>query len=359
MDLSQRFSQFKERNSQEASASINDRVLLIDAMNLYIRNFSALPTLNDDGEHIGGVSGFLLSLGAAIRLHHPTRVIVVFDGQGGSQRRRKLFPEYKAQRRMLTRLNRAYDFGSVEREQDSMKWQLVRLVELLSHLPVTIFHVDNVEADDVIAYLANHLSGIGGTSIIMSNDKDFLQLANDNISIWNPSKKKMYRPQSIVEDYGFHPNNFLMYRAITGDKSDNIPGVAGVKEKTLLKYVPALAETYKQTPADVMSHIRAYCESVKKPPVALQSLLASEELIERNFELMRLDDELQMSTNAKIKVLDKFDTPPPKLNKYQLTISAQRDNIISAFRMWDDWVVKNFAPLNAIATKTSTSDLNE
>ena len=87
----------------------NSRVLLIDALNTFLRSYAAIPTLDDNGNHIGGMSGFLKSIGSVIRDFKPTRVIIVFDGKGGSQRRRKIYPDYKANRKPPTRLNRQYD----------------------------------------------------------------------------------------------------------------------------------------------------------------------------------------------------------------------------------------------------------
>ena len=76
----------------------DDKVLIIDGLNTFIRVFSVVPITNDDGAHVGGIIGFLKSIGFAIKMHNPTRCIIVFDGEGGSDRRRKLFPDYKANR---------------------------------------------------------------------------------------------------------------------------------------------------------------------------------------------------------------------------------------------------------------------
>ena len=86
---------------------------------------------------------------------HPTRVIVVFDGKGGSQRRRKIYNNYKERRAIKSRLNRAVGFEDITDEQSSMKFQMVRLYEYLQHLPLTTIVIDNIEADDTIAYLAS------------------------------------------------------------------------------------------------------------------------------------------------------------------------------------------------------------
>ena len=118
------------------TGSYNSRVLLVDGMNTFMRSYSAIPTMDDDGKHIGGMAGFMKSLGLAIRSFKPTRVVVVFDGKGGSMRRRKLYKEYKSHRKPYTRLNRTYDLITEQQEQDNMKFQLVSLVEMLDHMPV-------------------------------------------------------------------------------------------------------------------------------------------------------------------------------------------------------------------------------
>ena len=87
----------------------NSHALIVDSTNLFIRNYSAVPSMNEDGQYTGGVVGFLKSLALAVRSFKPTRVILVFDGKGGSQRRRKLFPQYKENRKPPIRLNRSYD----------------------------------------------------------------------------------------------------------------------------------------------------------------------------------------------------------------------------------------------------------
>ena len=135
----------------------NDSVMLIDGMNTFIRVFSAIPTTNEDGIHVGGIVGFLRSLAFNINMIRPTRTIIVFDGKGGSNRRRKIFPEYKMGRKMSYRLNRAHDFLTREEEQKMMIRQLNRVVEYLECLPLSIMNMENCEADDVIGYLSTYL----------------------------------------------------------------------------------------------------------------------------------------------------------------------------------------------------------
>ena len=95
-------SNLKEEDRENQSP--DDRILLIDGLNTFIRAFAVNPSLNDDGIHIGGMTGFLLSIGYAIKNIKPSRVIICFDGKGGSARRRKIFPEYKEIRRVRQKL---------------------------------------------------------------------------------------------------------------------------------------------------------------------------------------------------------------------------------------------------------------
>ena len=86
----------KLAQEQGLSSSVRKEVLLVDGYNTFIRCFAAIPTLNEDGLHTGGMSGFLKSVGYAIKLLTPDRCVIVFDGPGGSMKRRKIYPDYKS-----------------------------------------------------------------------------------------------------------------------------------------------------------------------------------------------------------------------------------------------------------------------
>ena len=128
-------------------------VLIVDGLNTFLRNFSTVNTLNPEGHHIGGLTGFLKSVGYGIKLIDPTKVVIVFDGVGGSNARRNLFPEYKANRN-LNRMTNYSIFTSKDEEQESINNQMERLIQYLKCLPVTVISIDGLEADDIIGYLA-------------------------------------------------------------------------------------------------------------------------------------------------------------------------------------------------------------
>jgi DNA polymerase-1 len=340
MNLFEKYKQFdKNKDDITIYSSLNDNVLFVDGHNLYIRSFAATPTMNDDGQHVGGITGFLKSLGAFIRLYKPSRVVCVFDGRGGSDFRRKIHDTYKSGRRSMTRLNRTYNFLTIDQEQESMRWQILKLIAILKCLPITILSIDEVEADDVIAYLAKHIEGKNGKSIILSTDKDFLQLVNTSISVWNPIKKKMYTPELVLEEYGIHPNNFLFYRILNGDDSDNIKGVNGAGSKTVKKLFPELAQSNKIS----LTELLHFAEQQLKYVVA-KRISESKDILTRNIQLMNLET-VQISAPIKISILNQFDTPLSKLNKLDLTKIFTQDKLHRAFPTFDMWVVSTFIPL--------------
>jgi DNA polymerase-1 len=338
-------------NVNQTGMTYNSRVLLVDALNTFLRSYAAIPTLDDNGNHIGGMSGFLKSIGAAIRDFKPTRVVIVFDGKGGSQRRRKIYPEYKSNRKPLTRLNRQYDMTTEQQETENMKYQLVSLIEMLECLPLTVFTMDNIEADDVIAYASELITAQGGESIIYSTDKDFLQMVTETVKVYNPVKKKTFDINTVVETYGVHPNNFVFYRALMGDKSDNIGGIKGAGEKTLLKLFPELSESSLMIDS---TYIEQKFSDVKKKPKLIENILDNTDIVDRNLQLMQLRD-VAVSTDSKMKIVHKLDTIKADLCKMDLTKLMIRSKIISSFPNYDMWLTSTFVPLTRFYGSDSSS----
>jgi 5'-3' exonuclease len=159
-----------------------ERILIIDGLNLFLRNFAVLNYINSEGTHIGGLGGFLRSLGSLVKQLKPTSIYIVFDGVGSSVNRKNLLPEYKSGRNVL-RVNKS-SFDSQETENESKTNQIIHLIHYLQCLPVKILSLDGVEADDIIAFLSKELTkDKKNKAYIVSADNDFLQLVDENISI--------------------------------------------------------------------------------------------------------------------------------------------------------------------------------
>jgi DNA polymerase-1 len=327
------FEEIKKKGGSLNGGEPNDKVLVIDGLNTFIRVFSVIPTTNDDGIHVGGIVGFLRSIGYTINMFRPTRVIIVFDGKGGSTRRRKLYPEYKAKRKTKYRVNRAYDFASQEDEKQNMIMQLQRVVEYLETLPVTVLSYDNIEADDTIGYLCRQVL-TDSKITVMSTDKDFLQLANGRIKIWSPTKKKMYDEDTVLDEFGISSHNLIWYRVLDGDKSDNIPGVRGLGLKTIQKKLPFLSEN-----------------RIVDMDEVLDVLPESKDTIELNYKLMQLSD-VDISGSTKTKIINRVNEPINRLIKYKFQTMFLEDKLYTALPNVNSWLLTNFNQLNHCAEKT-------
>ena len=326
----------KEHNEVK-NESLDDRVLIIDGLNQFIRVFGAVPALNDDGEHCGGVTGFLLSTAATIRRLKPTRVVIVFDGKGGSNRRKSVYKGYKEGRTGLTKLNRLAGYEDLEDQQVSMRNQFKRLIEYLQILPITITYIDYVEADDIIAYLANHYFKKEVT--ILSSDKDFLQLVNERIQVFTPTKKKMYTEKEVVEDYGVTPQNLIFYRVLMGDKSDNIKGVNGVGIKTIESKMKFLTENELSLDTFIEK-----CSSECDDKLS-EKLKNNLDTINMNYGLMQLADP-DISSSIKSNVRDLMDTHKPELNLVEFKKMFMYDKLYTAFANVDSWLRNSFTSLD-------------
>jgi DNA polymerase-1 len=218
-----------------------ERYLLIDGLNLFFRNFSAINTINSNGVHIGGLGGFFRSLGALIRTINPTEVYVVFDGVGSSNHRKNIIPEYKSNRN-ITRVTKHELFESLEEEDDSKIDQIIRIIQYLKTLPVKTVSLPRVEADDIIAHLSNTLPTQPKDRVfIVSSDKDYLQLITEQVIVYRPVEREYYTEDTVKEKFGISPSNFLLYKLLIGDNSDGISGIKGLGVKGLLKKFPELA----------------------------------------------------------------------------------------------------------------------
>ena len=332
----------KENQFTGLQKSSDSDILLIDFYNLFIRSFMAIPSMNDNGLHVGGIAGFLKSVGAAIKLLTPSRVIMVIDGKGGSIKRKKIYPDYKKGRKPSIRFNRSYeDMSSSELEEESLKKQLFRTVAYLDALPVTTIAVDNVEADDVIAYLS--LEYFKDKNVyITSCDKDFLQLVNDRVKVWSPSKKKLYGCAEIHSEFGISCQNFLTYRVLEGDNSDNISGIRGAGLKTIIKCFPFLSESKKYT----LQEIYNYSDNNKGKLKLYNTILDNKSIVERNYQLMQLFD-TQIQSFSQLRINEVMQKPINKLNKLQFLKLVGEDKMRNNLENSGIWLNECFGKLNS------------
>jgi len=319
----------------------NDRVLLIDGLNIFLRAFAVNGSLNEKGVPVGGITGFMKSLAFAIREMEPTRVIVTYDGAGGSKRRRKINPNYKANR-TPKRVTKFDAFNSLEDEKEAMKIQFRRLLSYLELLPIDVYSIDNVEADDVIAYLAQNV--LENEVIIMSADQDFLQLVNDRIVVWSPNKKKYYTKEQIFTEYGIPAHNFLMYKCLMGDKSDNLEGIKGLGPKKVAKVIPEIVG--REINLDYLVHYASTQDSLMHKRIVENKIN-----LETNEKMMSLKDPL-MSGQIKIHINDLHARPMNLLHRNDFINLYNNDYMGTNLQNPDIWLTDHFLKLNNLAQLT-------
>jgi DNA polymerase-1 len=337
-DLNEKFISFLEQtkdNTHNSVTHLNDRVLIVDGLNTFIRAFAVNPAINDDGVHIGGVVGFLRSIRYTCDILKPSRCIIVFDGKGGSKKRQKLYPEYKANRKVKKRLNRNVDWGTAPQdEEESMKQQMGRLIDYLEQLPLTLISIDNVEADDVMAYISQQVL-TESDIFLMSTDKDFLQLVDDRVKVWSPTKKKLYTKNEIFEEYGVHSHNILTYRILDGDKSDNIGGIKGAGLKSLKKFCPKISSIEKFDVKDLIEFVKNSDGKIK----LLENIKNSVNLVKRNYLLMQLQ-KVDIPGHVKLKIQEAVNRKVPQLIKHKFQVMFLKDKLSTQIKNLDTWIME-------------------
>ena len=316
-----------------------DRVLLIDGLNLFFRNFAMLNMVNPSGIHIGGLGGFLRSLGALIRQIQPTSVYVVFDGAGSSTNRKNLLPEYKSGRN-LTRITNWEVFENLDEEHEAKIDQIVRLIQYLKQLPVNVLTMDKVEADDIISYLAQTIDKkYNGKSFIVSSDKDFLQIINDNIMVYRPIEKKIYTRDTVMEKFNVLTENFILYKTLMGDSSDKVPGVKGLGPKKFQKLFPELKE--KELSLNDIFELAALKHEEN---VIYSRIVFNENDLRKNYKIMDLAKPL-LSEDDENLLEETIETEVPKLNPKLFMNLYNEDQLGGMIRNIDFWLNDNFSSL--------------
>ena len=285
------------------------RLLIIDSLNIWFRAYIVNPTLSTNGQPIGGIVGYFKILQKLCRDTNPDQIIICWDGEGGSQKRKSQDKGYKEGRKPI-RLNRSFHNLSENEELENKIWQMTRCFEYLNNLPIVQTMLPAVEADDVIAYVANMPQYKDWQKVIVSSDKDFYQLCDEGTVVFRPIQKQVVNKNHIIEEYGIHPTNFALARAIAGDKSDNLKGVGGVGLATIAKRLPFLVEEQTYTVDEVVEH----CKNTEHELKAYTNIVNGKKTIEHNYKMMQLYSP-SISVQGKKKVRHAIEEFVPELNK--------------------------------------------
>ena len=336
-DYSKILSSLKETPPRE----LNDHILVVDAMNMLIRSFSLLKAMNPTGHHVGGLVGFMRSLGYVTRTFDPTRVIVVWDGKGGSANRKNIDPNYKAQR-ATSRITHWGLYDSKAEEQEALIGQLFRTQDYLECLPVQQIMMEKLEADDIIGYIAKQASSSNVKKCtIVSSDKDFLQLVDNTVEVYAPVKKKTFTADNIFDELKVLPKNYNIVKALTGDNSDNLRGVKGLGIKTIIKEFPDL--TTKLTNLDYVFKV---CEQKMDSKKIFPKIIHEWDRVETNFVLMDLH-KTSLDEKEKVTVMNTVKSQVPNLQTGAFLHLLEQDKIEGITKNTEGWL-ENFRGLTVV-----------
>ena len=282
-------------------------VFIVDGMNLFLRSFSAYPTMSSHGYQMGGCVGFLKSLQRLCREFQPSGVYVTWEG-GGSQRRRKLYPEYKANRKP-GKLNRFYG-DDIPDSEENKQHQLMSLLGVLKNVPVCQIYVSDCEGDDVVAFLCRGPLR-DRERIIVSADKDMYQLLDEKTKIYSLYRKKFITSEDLFEEFRIKSHNFALAKCLCGDDSDNIPGVKGLGFKSVAKKFPMLGSDDTIILQDLINY------SHTQKGEAYKRVVQNVDVVNRNWQLVHLDGSM-LSADQMKRVEHVVDTFEPAVNKMGL-----------------------------------------
>jgi len=250
-------------------------LLLIDGHSQAYRAFFAIknPMSTRAGEPTGAVYGFARKLLSTLRDYHPDEVAVAFDT--GDTWRHGEFPAYKATRDAMP---------------DDMRTQMTRIEQLLAAFEIPIVTFPNYEADDILGTLARQAAAAGANVLIMTGDRDMFQLVDERVKILYTSggpnpETKIYGLAEVLDRYGLTPQQFIDLKALTGDNSDNIPGVPGIGDKTASK----LLQQYGS-----LDGLYAHIDEISGPKTR-QSLIDNRDLVLRNRRLVTIHTNLPIA----------------------------------------------------------------
>ncbi len=291
--------------------------MVVDGNNQYLRAYIINPTLSTNGQPIGGVVGMLKILQKLCKEINPDQIIICWDGENGSSKRKSMNKNYKEGRNPI-RLNRDVRNLTENEELANKIWQQTRLAEYLNQLPVIQFLYSNIEADDIISYVVNHQKYADWQKVIVSSDKDFIQLIDNKTILFRPIQEEILNVKRVLEEYSIHPSNFALARSISGDTSDNIQGIKGIGLATIAKRFPILAENKNYFISDLTN----YAED--KDGSVYEKVCDNVELIKENYDIMQLSSP-QISIQTKSQINNVIEEFTPEFNQMEFKKMSIQD----------------------------------
>ena len=290
---------FKKLDDIQQINTSKKTTLIYDISSLFKSHICANMAVTDNGIPIGGVVGTINSIIYLSQKYNSKEIICVFDGKNNAKRRQKIYPEYKIDRGKKNDNVKSPLIENLYRAKENKELQERLLVAFLKRMPVKILNIKGLEADDVISFLINqYYEDKKGSRIIVTEDRDMLQLLNDQTYIHLHRKKELIGVKDLNEfGFGKIPENIIYFRAVEGDKSDNLDGVNGIAKKSFLKLLPEISESKLNTIDDFFNLVDSKRDVLLKTKKG-KKLLESKSIIDRNYKLMNLSNSNEIITST-------------------------------------------------------------
>ena len=280
---------------------------VVDGHGQLYRSFHAIKELSrSDGHPTNGTYGFFRSLLKTLRDIRPTHLAVAFDAKGPTFRD-ELFEDYKANRPPMP---------------DSLRVQVGDVIDVISSLSVPILQVEKFESDDCMATAARWAEKRGWRCVLVTTDKDMLQLVNERVVVYNPAKRTMVQPVDVRERMGVDPEQVVDLLALCGDPTDAIPGVPGVGPKTAVKILERHGSV-----EELSSYIRSGGEqdaAVKKVSSHLEELQRWREMV-----VLRSDVDLELEEDK--LALGRAEPEDVRVALGRLEMTSLTDEVVGLF----------------------------
>jgi DNA polymerase-1 len=284
------------------------RLMIVDGLNQFVRAYIVNPSLSTNGQPIGGIVGTLKILQKLCKEVEPDEIIVCWDGEGGSSKRKSMNKGYKEGRKPV-RLNRDVKNLSDNEEIENKIWQQTRLAEYFNELPIIQLLYPSIEADDLISYVSQHSHYADWQKVIISADKDFIQLVNNKTILFRPIQEQILNVAKVLEEFSIHPNNFALARSITGDDSDNLKGIKGIGLASAAKRIPMLQESKTLTIQELID----FCSQQGNKVKAYSNICENSDVIKDNYKIMQLSSP-QISIQTKLQINNVLTSFEPQMN---------------------------------------------
>ena len=232
-------------------------------------------------------------------------------------------------------------FDDKEEESDAMSGQMSRLIHYLKQLPVSLISIDKIEADDSIGLIAKHYENDETCNevTIMSADQDFYQLISEKVHVYSPTKRKTYKIDDVVAEFNVHPNNFLLYKALLGDNSDNLPGIRGLGPKKILKMFDLSGESELD-----LEDIYKISEDNQGAKNMHGAVLESKHQLNINYQLMNIRTP-NISDESKEDIINSLNEEINPLNVGGFVMLYEADGLRNSIGNTHTWLAETFGSL--------------